>query len=110
MRPCPKPMTYRNPRILDAAQFAPYCMCCLQPQEPGTVVACHSNRIAHGHGTGHKAHDIPAYLCPLCHHQVDGRPEGGPLIPREQRERMFLEAVYNTMLWLLDSGHMRKIA
>ena len=100
--------TYRNPSLLALARHAPHCMNpgCRANQE-GQVVAAHSNSLAHGKGMGHKAHDIPAYLCDRCHHLVDGRPEGGPLLPKAVREAMFLSALYETILWLLQSGHLQ---
>lgn len=110
MPACPKHRNYRNPKILDSARVAPHCMRCGVAQD-GQVVACHSNAIRHGHGQSIKAHDIPAYLCPECHDLVDGRNQGlSTLLPREARERIFLEAVYETILWLLESGTMRRIA
>lgn len=106
MPACPKHVNYRNSRILATAKEAPCCMWCGAHNE-GQVVACHSNAIRHGHGAGHKAHDLPAYLCGTCHDLVDRRAGG---LSREASERIFLEAVYNTMLWLLESGEMRRIA
>ena len=109
MRSCFKVVCYRNPKILEAARRAPHCMYCMGGRE-GEMVGCHSNEIRHGHGTGHKAHDLVAFLCGHCHDVIDGRPEGGPLLPRAERVLMFLEAVYNSVLWLLDSGEMKKVA
>lgn len=102
----PKHVSYRNPKILGAARVAPHCMRCGVHNE-GQVVPCHSNAIRHGHGAGHKAHDLPAYLCGACHDLVDRRAGG---LSREESERIFLEAVYETILWLLESGQMKEIA
>ena len=52
---------------------------------------------------GIKAHDICPYLCASCHDIVDGRTPGF-----EQRERdlLFYEALYLTVLWLLQEGYL----
>ncbi|BDU76250.1 hypothetical protein [Mesoterricola sediminis] len=109
--PYPKRVTYRNPRILDAARE---CDTCQNPEcgayMPNQIVACHSNNLEDGKGAGHKAHDVPAFLCPMCHHRVDGRPEGGPLLPRAERDRIFYLSAYHTTLWLLQSGTMKRVA
>ena len=103
--PHPKTHIFRSRRLLDLAAECPCCMSC-GGGRAGEMVGCHSNAIRHGHGTGHKAHDVVAYCCGRCHDQIDGRPEGGPLLPHQERERMFLEAVYNTTVWLLQTGHL----
>lgn len=97
-----KTTTYRNPKLLALAAEAPHCMWCHSANQ-GQVVACHSNKIIHGKGIGHKAHDIPAYLCHACHDIVDGRT--GKYNAME-REFIFLEAVYESMVWLLQNGHL----
>jgi hypothetical protein len=80
--------------------MAPGCM----EHNYGQVVAAHSNSLSDGKGMGLKSHDIPAYLCDNCHGIVDGR------IARDweqrQREMLFYTSVYNTFLWLLQSGHL----
>lgn len=95
-------MNYRNPKLLKLASMAPRCMnpaCgCVNR---GQIVACHSNSLRHGKGTGIKAHDIPAYLCDHCHDLLDGRQ--GDLC-RADKERLFLESVYQTWLWLMQEG------
>lgn len=109
--PYPKDVTYRNAAILDAARHAPHCMnrMCRAPQH-GQVVGCHSNSLRHGKGTGHKAHDLVAYLCDQCHAVVDGRPEGGPVLPRQERERIWADAFFETQLWLFQSGTAKRVA
>lgn len=95
---------FRCPTILDLAAKAPVCM------NPGCstwnnaqVVACHSNHQRHGKGIGIKAHDIPVYLCGACHDKLDGRAKGWDQV---QREQVWAEALFQTMLWLLSSGHI----
>jgi hypothetical protein len=73
----------------------------------GQVVGCHSNSLKDGKGGSYKAHDIPAFLCNECHDVIDGRNQGpSTLLPRQERELIFLEAVYESMLWLLESGRL----
>lgn len=101
----PKHIAYRNRALLDLARYAPHCMSCGGGRE-GEMVGCHSNSLQHGKGGSYKAHDIPAYLCGSCHDQIDGRTGGRGLLPRDERDRMFLEAVYKTWLWLMESGRL----
>lgn len=61
-------MNYRNKKVLAYARDQ-QCQGC--GSLDGTVVAAHSNSLAHGKGMGIKAHDIPAYLCRWCHEFVD---------------------------------------
>ena len=100
-------MNYRNPKLLKLASKAPRCMnpAC-GAMNRGQVVACHSNSLRHGKGTGIKAHDIPAYLCDHCHDLLDGR-TGGLL--RAEKERLFLESVYETWLWLMQDGMIKVV-
>jgi hypothetical protein len=72
----------------------------------GQVVACHSNLIKHGKGTGIKAHDLAAYLCATCHGIVDGRTLARTYTPQE-RLILFYEALYETWLWLMREGHLK---
>ena len=96
-------MNYRNAKILALAHEVPHCCYCRESNE-GQVVACHSNHIKHGKGTGVKAHDLPAYLCTHCHDIVDGRL--GPHLSKRDRDAMFYEGAYETVLWLLLNGHL----
>ena len=98
----PKHQTFRSPKLLALAKDCPECVWCHAPQV-GQVVACHSNSLRHGKGSGHKAHDLPAYLCDRCHALVDGRTSG---LTREERDAMLFEAIYLTTLWLLETGHL----
>lgn len=94
---------YRNPTILALAQHAPHCMHCGSSNH-GEVVACHSNSLRHGKGTGIKAHDVPAYLCRGCHDLLDGR---AGTLTRHEKDVMFLDAAYDSIVWLLQEGHLK---
>jgi hypothetical protein len=97
---------YRNQKLLDLAKQAPHCMniACMAPNS-GQVVGCHSNMIKHGKGKSIKAHDIPAYGCNVCHDKIDGR--GGYNLPRAEAQLLFYEMQYMSLLWLLQSGHLK---
>lgn len=69
----------------------------------GQVVACHSNSQTMGKGMSQKAHDIPAYLCGLCHDELDGR--SGSLT-RDEKERMFDKACIKSLVWAFQAGHI----
>lgn len=95
-------MNYRNQKLLKLASRAPHCM---NPAcgtlNRGQIVACHSNSQRHGKGTGLKAHDITAYLCGHCHDMLDGRTGN---LTREEKERLFADALFETWLWLMREG------
>ena len=98
-------MNYRNPKLLKLASLAPHCMNPAgRASNRGQIVACHSNSQRHGKGTSLKSHDIPAYLCGICHDHLDGRQ--GDLC-RADKERMFLESVYESWLWLMREGFLQ---
>lgn len=97
-------MNYRSPRILALAKECPKCMSCGAAND-GTIVACHSNSQRHGKGMGLKAHDIPAFICSGCHDLLDGRVMTG--MTREDKERMFLDACFWSVLWMLQAGKLR---
>jgi hypothetical protein len=74
-------------------------LCCGQPcyllipgipqHDPGTVVPCHSNQLAHGKAKGMKAHDkftVPG--CWLCHRELDQ----GSRFTREQKFALWDDA------------------
>jgi hypothetical protein len=64
-----KVITYRNAKILRAAQGR---ACTLCGQDDGTIVAAHSNLMGDGKGIGHKAGDcFVAFLCASCHRCYD---------------------------------------
>lgn len=109
MRPCPKTPAFRCQKLRDLARFAPYCMSCSGGSE-GQMVGCHSDALEDGHGAGHKAHDVLAYCCWRCHHLIDGRPEGGPILPLAERRAMFYRAAYRTQAWLFQEGHLQVVA
>lgn len=98
----PKEKNYRNQKLRDLAREAEYCCSCKKPND-GTVVAAHSNAQKHGKGLGVKAHDVVCYVCKDCHDLLDGRTGG---LTRAEAYLMFLEAVYETVLWLLRTGRM----
>ena len=77
-------------------------MWCGMPNH-GQVVGCHSNSLRHGHGRGVKAHDAVAYMCNDCHSLLDGRVGN---ITRDEKEYLFLDAAYNTWVWLMQSGYL----
>lgn len=106
MRIFTKETNYRCERLLDIARHAPKCMSC-GAYNQGDVVAAHSNALKHGKGKGIKAHDLVAYVCRECHSQIDGA-EGG--LSREAKYLMFMDAFYNTVLWLLREGHLKVVS
>lgn len=102
----PKSPSYRNPRLLSLAKECPRCMSCGN-FNAGDVVAAHSNSQRHGKGMATKAHDLTCFVCFACHSLIDGRTGG---LSRDTRERMFLEAFYNTQLWLFQEGLLKVVA
>lgn len=92
---------YRNPRLLHLAENCEYCCGCGEHGR-GTIVACHSNSLEDGKGTGTKAHDITAFLCKDCHDLIDGRTHKE--LTRDQRNLIFYKGVYNTWLYLMREG------
>jgi len=94
---------YRNQKLLDLARSAPHCMYCSEPNH-GQVVSCHMNSLKHGKGMGIKPHDIPCYLCKICHSMADGTM--APKMTRVERDNILYEGVYNTFLWLLRDGRL----
>jgi hypothetical protein len=103
-RPCPKTPAFRCQKLRDLAEEAPHCMrrAC-RVVNVGQVVGCHRGGLAHGRGMGHKTHDLVAYLCGDCHNLIDRRT--GNLTP-EEADQEFLDAYYESNLWLLESGHL----
>ena len=91
--------SYRNQKLRDLASQAPHCMCCWTSKS-GQIVGAHSNRIADGKGKGIKAHDLLAYVCQNCHTVIDGPGD------KTERHNLFLQAFFNTTLWLLNEGHL----
>jgi len=96
---------FRNTTILSHAQNAPHCMHCGKVNR-GDIVACHSNSLRHGKGTGIKAHDLPAYLCRECHGILDGRMG---TLTRHEKDVMFLDAAFDSILWLLQEGYLKVV-
>lgn len=94
---------YRNRKLLDLARESPVCMNCGGCNN-GTIVACHSNLIRDGKGTGIKSQDYCIfYGCADCHDLYDGRT--GKL-SREEKNLMFEDAHRKTIAWLFESGHL----
>ena len=91
-------MNYRNRDLLDLAQHAPNCMCCLVRND-GTVVAAHANHV--GKGMGMKSHDFAwAAMCFKCHVWLDQ----GANLTRQDRRAMWEAAYWRTQEWLWASG------
>lgn len=62
IHPCPKPITYKNPKYLDWLRGQP-CVTCGRSGEPH-----HIRRIKWGAGVGKKSHDYCCVsLCRQCH-------------------------------------------
>lgn len=93
---------FRSPKLLKLAAKAPHCMMCHGGSE-GEMVGCHSNYIRHGHGTGMKAHDLVLFACATCHDLLDGRKPGWDPM---QKELAWSDGLFNTFLWLFQSGHL----
>lgn len=101
----PKEKNYRNPRLLERAKDAPYCMYCRESNH-GQIVACHSNSQKFGKGMGQKASDVPiAFLCGHCHSLVDGRI--GPHLTQQERDLIFYEAACQTWLLCMREGWLK---
>lgn len=94
----PKDKPYRNQFLRDIAVEAPICFRCGQSND-GTVVGCHSNAIADGHGTGQKASDLLAYMDRECHRWVDTHWHDGG-------QEEFYYAAYKSTIWLLKEGYL----
>lgn len=102
--PIPKQPMIRSPKLLKLAEKCPRCMSCHEENHNRSVVAAHSNSLIAGKGMGQKAHDIPAYVCQRCHSEIDGR-DCSTMLP-EDRELKHLRAVYLSIVWLIQEGHL----
>lgn len=92
-------MTYRNKKLLAAANGAP-CQYC--GTEDGTTVAAHSNQLRDGKGTGHKSADYRvAYVCAHCHDAIDGRFGARE---RDVKVAMWESAHRRTVAYLFENG------
>lgn len=99
-------MNFRSPKLRKYALEAPHCMSrACRAENHGQIVGAHSNKLAHGKGKGIKAHDIVAYLCNDCHDIYDGRKN--TWMDKAEREMMFQDAVYESILWLLQTGRLK---
>lgn len=74
-----------------------YC----KTENHGNVVAAHSNSQAMGKGMGHKAADIPAYLCADCHDLYDGRRPS--TATATEKYQMWCSAALLSMRWALEN-------
>jgi hypothetical protein len=98
--------TYRNKKLLQAAQYYP-CQFC--GADNATTVAAHyqgmwSNKV--GKGMGMKPHDAAiAYLCSDCHDLLDGRTKEANFGAAE-KHAMFAIAAANTWKSLLIDGRL----
>lgn len=97
-------MNFRSDRLRELASEAPKCMYCGEANR-GQIVLCHLRSIKYGAGTGIKPHDLPIYLCNLCHDLTDGR-IGSSVTTKEQKELVLYEGLYRSVLWLLESGYL----
>ena len=96
-------MNYRNKKILELARDVPCQSCRILD---GTVVACHSNNLRDGKGTGIKSHDFRvAYLCHRCHDEIDN----GTKLSREERKAKWEDAHRETIGLLFLNDHIKII-
>lgn len=87
-------MTYRNTRLLQAANGRPCVLC----GSVGTTVAAHSNALEHGRGFAHKSPDyMTAYVCMGCHDDIDGR--SSKLTKEEKRDLWLLAWSRTVPIW-----------
>ena len=101
-------MKYRNKRLLEVAR-GQSCML----QIPGvcngnneTVVACHSNQLAHGKGMGTKAHDcFVAWGCSACHAAIDS----GSQLSYEQKKDYWQRGHELTLLAMFEAGMLEVV-
>ena len=91
--------TYRNKKLLELARLAPRCFCCGYDND-GTVVAAHANTQEMGKGMGHKAADVPAFVCSYCHDGIDGRSD--LFDNRYERWEAWAVAAIKSMRWALE--------
>ena len=93
-------MNYRNPKLLKLADGAPCMICGIIDS---SVVACHSNQLRDGKGTGIKAKDFRvAFLCVNHHFMIDN----GKDLSREERINLWEEAHRRSIGWLFENGHL----
>jgi len=93
-------VNYRNPKLLKLADGAPCMICGIIDS---TVVACHSNQLRDGKGTGIKAHDHKvAFICNTHHYMIDN----GKDLSKEERVELWEQAYRKTITWLFENNHM----
>jgi hypothetical protein len=97
----PKMIPFRSQELRDFAQDCPHCMNPACQAKNDTIVLAHSNHLHDGKGMGTKAHDIPCYLCFVCHNIVDGK-----FFTGDNSEKIRLEAGYYSLLWLLQTKRL----
>ena len=93
-------MNYRNPKLLKLADGAPCMICGIIDS---SVVACHSNQLRDGKGTGIKAKDYRICYCCHKHHVMM---DSGNELNREEKLALFEEAHRRTIGWLFENGHL----
>ena len=94
-------MTHRDRKLLDLAHEAP-CMLLLGAEGCGNdrSVPCHSDKLSHGRGVGHKSHDCLAVPgCPACH-AIFTRQHLG----REGYDQAQAAALERYTVWLWENG------
>lgn len=96
--PQPKRGHIRSPALIKACREIPcqHCGC-----QDGTVVAAHSNELAHGKGRSVKASDeFVASLCFRCHEDIDQ----GSRLRKAERQAIWRAAHGRTVSLLLARG------
>lgn len=94
----PKHNYVRSKKLLEAAREIS-CQWC--GADDGTVVAAHSNSLAHGKGRGIKADDnMIASLCYFCHAECDS----GKMMTKGERQGMWRTAHERTVEKLTELG------
>lgn len=97
----PQPVA-KTAKLLDAARHYPCAHC---GRNDGTIVPAHCNELALGRGFAHKTPDyLVAFLCSVCHDQVDGRSGGLRL---EEKRSMWNRAFVVTQAWLWKDGRIQ---
>jgi formate-dependent nitrite reductase cytochrome c552 subunit len=103
MIPCPKETIYRSQKMKDLADECPRCQSCWKPKD-GTIVGAHIP-FGKDKALGQKPSDIVAFLCADCHDIVDGRAFSRSYT-KEQRLAIWSDALWWSVLWMLQSGHL----
>lgn len=97
-------MTVRNRQLLDLARLAP-CMLELGANGCGNFpsVPCHSDKLSHGRGAGHRSHDCLAIPgCPACH-AVYTREHLG----QAGYEEAWSQGMARYLVWLWEGAYLK---